>query len=33
MVITSMIAEGSDGIWQGSIFNPLFFSIYYWRCH
>jgi len=27
MVVTSMIAERSDGIRQGSIFNPLFFSI------
>jgi hypothetical protein len=28
MVVTSMTAEGSDGIRQGSNFNPLFFSAY-----
>lgn len=28
MVVTSMIAERSDGKRQGSILNPLFFSIY-----
>jgi hypothetical protein len=28
MVVTSMTADGNDGIRQGSILNPLFFNIY-----
>jgi len=28
MVVTGMIGDGSDGIRQGSILNPLFFSIH-----